>query len=74
LPYSCPSGKHAWNENGNMITPEKMRDGSAKDIFKKRNKVMQEAKRKNPECWGSRDTIFWGAPEEVILNPEVSTC
>ena len=56
------------------VTPEQMRDGSAKDIFANRNKVMQEAKAKNPENWGSRDTLFWGAPEEVILNPEISTC
>jgi len=51
-----------------------MRDGRAKDIFEKRNKVMEETKRKNPENWGSRNTLFWGAPEEVILNPEISTC
>ena len=56
------------------VTPEQMRDGSAADIFKKRNKVMQIAKRKNPECWGSRDTIYWGAPQEVILNPEKNKC
>jgi len=56
------------------VTPQQMRDGSAKDIFEKRNKVMEEAKRENPENWGSRDTFFWGAPEEVILNPEISTC
>ncbi|MGM0367084.1 MAG: integrase core domain-containing protein [Actinomycetota bacterium] len=52
------------------ITPEQMRDGSAADIFKNRNKVMQRAKRENPEHWGSRDTICWGAPEEVVLNRE----
>ncbi len=51
-----------------------MRDGRAKDIFEKRNKVMEETKRKNPENWGSRNTLFWGAPEEVILNPEISAC
>ena len=51
-----------------------MRDGRAKDIFERRNKVMEEAKRENPENWGSRDTFFWGAPEEVILNPEISAC
>jgi len=51
-----------------------MRDGRAKDIFEKRNKVMEETKRKNPENWGSRNILFWGAPEEVILNPEISTC
>ena len=52
------------------VTPEQLRDGSAADIFKKRNEVMQRAKLENPECWGSRDTICWGAPEEVVLNPE----
>ena len=56
------------------VTPEQMRNGSAKDIFKKRNKVMQKAKLKNPECWGSRDTIYWGAPEEVVLNPANNKC
>jgi len=56
------------------VTPEQLRDGSAADIFKKRNEVMQKAKLKNPECWGSRDTICWGAPEEVVLNPEKSKC
>lgn len=56
------------------VTPEQMRDGSAIDIFKERNKVMQKAKRENPECWGSRDTICWGVPEEVVLNPEKIKC
>jgi transposase InsO family protein len=56
------------------VTPQQMRDGSAKDIFERRNKVMEEAKRKNPENWGSRDTFLWGTPEEVILNPEINTC
>jgi len=56
------------------VTPEQMRDGSAIDIFKKRNKVMEKAKLDNPEYWGSRDTIYWGAPEEVVLNPEINTC
>lgn len=52
-------------------TPEQLRDGSAADIFKKRNEVMQRAKLENPEYRGSRDTICWGGgPEEVVLNPE----
>jgi len=56
------------------VTPEQMRDGSAVDIFKNRNKVMQRAKLKNPECWGSRDTICCGGPGEVVLNPEKKQC
>ena len=56
------------------VTPKQMRDGSAVDIFKKRNEVMQMAKLKNPEYWGSRDTICWGAPEKVVLNPEMNKC
>jgi len=56
------------------VTPEQLRNGSAKDIFKKRNKVMQMAKAENPEHWGSRNTICWGAPEEVVLNPENNKC
>ncbi|MEF9426625.1 MAG: integrase core domain-containing protein, partial [Candidatus Mariimomonas ferrooxydans] len=56
------------------VTPEQLRDGSATDIFKNRNEVMQRAKLENPECWGSRETICWGSPEKVVLNPEKSKC
>jgi len=56
------------------VTQEQMRDGSAVEIFKKRTKVMQKAKAENPECWGSRDTIYWGTLEEVVLNPEKIKC
>jgi len=65
--------KHLHSSIG-YVTPKQMRDGSAVDIFKKRNEVMQMAKLKNPEYWGSRDTICWGAPEEVVLNPEMNKC
>jgi len=47
-----------------------MRDGSVADIFKNRIEFMQRAKLENPECWGSRDTICRGSPEEVVSNPE----
>ena len=65
--------KHLHSSIG-YVTPKQMRDGSAVDIFKKRNEVMQMAKLKNPEYWGSRDTICWDAPEEVVLNPEMNKC
>jgi len=65
--------KHLHSSIG-YVTPEQLRDGSATDIFKNRNEVMQRAKLENPECWGSRETICWGSPEEVVLNPEMNKC
>ncbi len=55
----CYNTEHLHSSIG-YVTPEQLRNGSAADIFKNRNKVMQKAKRKNPEYWGSMDTICWG--------------
>jgi transposase InsO family protein len=65
--------KHLHSSIG-YVTPAQLRDGSAAGIFKKRNRVMQRAKFENPECWGKRETIHWGGPEEVVLNPEKNKC
>jgi len=61
--------KHLHSSIG-FVTPEQMRTGQAKEIFRKRNEVMEQAKMENPECWGSRKTIRWELVNEVILNPE----
>ncbi len=53
-----------------FVTPEQIRNGKALEIFRKRNKVMEQAKMENPECWGSRETIQWKPRNEVILNPD----
>lgn len=53
------------------VTPAQMRSGEAKTIFTKRNAVMTEAKNLNPERWGKRNMKIWGAPEKVVLNPEI---
>ncbi|MCF7902743.1 MAG: IS3 family transposase [Candidatus Marinimicrobia bacterium] len=51
------------------VTPLQMRNGEAVQIFEKRNQVMEEAKAKFPERWGSRRQKLWQGPEMVVLNP-----
>lgn len=53
------------------VTPVQMRNGDAKMIFRNRNEVMAKAKKQYPERWGKRNMKIWGAPESVILNPEI---
>jgi len=53
------------------VTPNQMRSGDAFKIFKKRNAVLRKSKEENPERWGKRKTMTWGAPKEVLLNPEI---
>ncbi|MGI6395371.1 MAG: IS3 family transposase [bacterium] len=53
-----------------FVTPSQMRNGEAQEIFRKRNEVIKQAKKENPECWGSRETIQWKPVDEVVLNPE----
>ncbi len=52
------------------VTPKQLRSGEAKTIFERRNAVMQQARTDYPERWGSRALKVWGAPQEVVLNPE----
>lgn len=52
------------------VTPQEMRTGAAKDIFKKRNATIETFKQQNPERWGSCPTKQWGNLKPVILNPE----
>jgi putative transposase len=66
-----------WYNNAHLhssvdyVTPAQMRSGEAKMIFTKRNAVMAEAKKLYPERWGKRNMKIWGAPEKVVLNPEI---
>lgn len=52
------------------VTPEQMRSGKAQNIFRKRNMVMQEARQKFPERWGSRKMKEWKGLRYTALNPE----
>lgn len=52
------------------VTPQEMRSGVAKAIFKKRNMTLEAFKQQNPERWGSRATKRWGDLKPVILNPD----
>ena len=51
------------------VTPLQMRSGEAVQLFGERNQVMEEAKAKFPERWGSRQCKQWQRPEMVVLNP-----
>jgi hypothetical protein len=42
----------------------------AEEIYAKRNRVMEQARDRNPLIWGKRNAKLWGAPETVLLNPE----
>lgn len=52
------------------ITPEQRGTGADLEIFKKRNKVIEEARRKHPERWGN-NIRKWENLDVVILNPDL---
>lgn len=56
----------------NFVTPEQCHTGAHIEVLKKRKKVYELAKEKNPERW-SRSTRNWSAHESVALNPMKKT-
>ena len=55
-----------------FVTPSQRHYGQAEECLVKRKELMEQAKAKNPERWGSRSTRDWSLPDEVWLNPERS--
>lgn len=51
----------------NFVTPASRHEGRDSEILKKRKKVYEEAKKKNPIRW-SRETRNWKKIEKVYLN------
>ena len=51
------------------ITPNDSHNGLGEKIAFTRNQVMEMAKQKHPERWGSRKTKDWSSPKVVFLNP-----
>jgi len=54
------------------ITPQKMRSGEYKEIYKKRNEVIREAFNKN-RCRWSHAPKQWSDEHRVYLNPSMET-
>jgi putative transposase len=54
-----------------MLTPASRHDGHGDAILKRRQKVWEAARRRNPERW-TRKTKHWSAPDTVWLNPDNS--
>ncbi|WP_167320575.1 integrase core domain-containing protein [Trichlorobacter lovleyi] len=52
------------------VTPKQLRTGEAKQIFERRNIVMEQARKSSPERWGRRNMKVWGSPQMVVLNPQ----
>lgn len=52
-----------------FVTPHARHNGRDKEILKNREKVYQEAKRRNPERW-TGDIRNWDLIETVDLNPD----
>ncbi|WP_236631550.1 IS3 family transposase [Endozoicomonas numazuensis] len=55
-----------------FVTPSQRHYGEAKKCLSQREKLMEQAKARNPERWGSRSTRDWSLQDEVWLNPERS--
>lgn len=53
-----------------FVTPAQRHYGQAQKLLDKRKELMEQAKRQNPERWGSQATRNWSLPEKVWLNPE----
>jgi len=51
------------------VTPSQKRNGDHNAIFAQRNEVIEDAKRKHPERWGSRDVRKYRDPGFEVLNP-----
>lgn len=52
-----------------FVTPAQRHSGQATTILQQRDRVYQDAKRRNPQRW-SRDTRNWNLDDQVWLNPE----
>ena len=55
-------------------TPNDRHTGEVTKKAVRRAEVYEQAKKRNPERWGSRKTRNWGLPHEVWLNPDNSGC
>lgn len=55
-----------------FVTPSQRHYGQAKKCLSQREKLMEQAKARHPERWGSRSTRNWSLQDEVWLNPERS--
>lgn len=53
------------------VTPYQKRNGEHYMIFENRNQVLSEARKKNPERWGSRKTKEYTIQAAETLNPSV---
>ncbi|MBN2900016.1 MAG: IS3 family transposase [Clostridia bacterium] len=56
----------------NFVTPQQMRSGEYKRIFKKRNQILKAAYEKHPERW-SQPPKQWNGQHKVYLNPSLET-
>ena len=54
------------------VTPAQRKSGEYKEIFKKRNATMADARLLYPERWGNRIRV-WKANEESYLKPSDET-
>lgn len=84
-PFSCVTKAREWvagfvtwyndehkHSSLKFVTPSQRHSGQAEGCLAKRKELMDQAKARNPERWGSRSTRDWSLPEEVWLNPERS--
>lgn len=55
-----------------FVTPHQMRTGAYKELFEKRNVVLQAAYQSNPSRW-SRPPKQWNIIHTVYLNPSLET-
>ena len=51
------------------VTPYQKRNGEHHVIFAYRNKIISEAKQKDPERWGNRETRTYRVHATEVLNP-----
>ena len=54
------------------VTPAQRKKGDYKEIFKRRNDIMKDARLSYLERWGNRIRV-WKANEETSLNPSDET-
>lgn len=51
------------------VTPMQKRTGADVALFEQRNQTIEEARRLNPQRWGSRPARVWEKENIIILNP-----
>ena len=84
-PFSCVTKAREWvagfvtwyndehkHSSLKFVTPSQRHSGQAEGCLVKRKELMDRAKARNPERWGSRSIRNWSLPGEVWLNPERS--